>query len=525
MSNRRIDMTMKKPIQQRGAFKAMVIGAAAAGGALAVVGLNAYSPVAKAQTPKLLSPQVETELVSSATLVSIPDLVEQVSPAVVSILVEREVERSPSFDPFQEFFRFRFGEPFEGPQGQGPQGGEEDAPPQRLSAQGSGFFIDPDGHVVTNNHVIEDADGIKVRLSDGEELDAELVGSDPLTDLAVIKVKPVKGQRFVEFADGVKLRVGETVVAVGNPFGLGGTVTSGIVSAIGGENRQQQFLDYIQIDAPINRGNSGGPTFDLKGRVVGVNTAIYSPSGGSVGIGFAIPARVASATVAQLINNGTVTRGWLGVSLRELTPTLAAAVGRNSTEGAFIEDVLDDTPARKAGLEAGDLILSINGEKIRDTIDLSRKVSSYPPGEKVRVKFIRDTKEKTLTVTLGQRGGEDQLAELGDGDAPANDDDRTSAELGISVERLSDRTRDRYRIEDDVRGVVVSGVRRDGAAAEAGLREGMVILEVNGEPVETPAALDKQIDLALEAKKDAVLVRLQIGSQKRFAALPIGADG
>ncbi|MBI1391793.1 MAG: Do family serine endopeptidase [Alphaproteobacteria bacterium] len=500
-----------------GGFKAMLLGAAALGGAVGVVGLNAYAPSASAQAPRLLSPQSAAQ-----GQVSIPDLVERVSPAVVSILVEREVERPTGFDPFQEFFQFRFGDPFEG--GRGGPGDNNEAPTQRMSAQGSGFFVDGDGHIVTNNHVVEEADAIRVRLANGDELDATLVGTDPLTDLAVVKVEPPRGQRFVEFADDVNLRVGETVVAVGNPFGLGGTVTSGIVSAIGGENRQGQFLDYIQIDAPINRGNSGGPTFDLQGRVVGVNTAIYSPNGGSVGIGFAIPARVARGTVDQLIDNGSVTRGWLGVSLRELDSTFAAAIGRQNTEGAFVEDVLEGTPAAKSGVKAGDLILSINGEKVADTIDLSRKISSYAPGETVKVVLVRDRRERTIDVTLGARGADDDASPVeGAGDSPGEGD--MSQSLGVRVEELSRRSRDLFRIPDDVDGVVISAVRRGGAAAEAGLREGMVILEVDGAAVTTSAALESRVEAARKEGKDAVLLRLQVGSQKRFAALPIGADG
>ncbi|MEO1015295.1 MAG: Do family serine endopeptidase [Pseudomonadota bacterium] len=500
----------------KGTFRAAVLGAAAIGLAAGAVGANIIAPDAMAQAPRLLAPNA-----GGAGAVSIPDLVEDVSPAVVSVLVEREVERPRGFDPFQEFFRFRFGDPFEDPRGGRDEEDEPDT--RRMAALGSGFFVDATGHIVTNNHVIEGSDEIRIRLANGDELDAELVGADPLTDLAVVKVKAPKGQKFVEFASDVNLRVGETVVAVGNPFGLGGTVTSGIVSAIGGENRQGQFLDYIQIDAPINRGNSGGPTFDLQGRVVGVNTAIYSPNGGSVGIGFAIPARVARATVDQLIAEGAVTRGWLGVSLRELDSTFAAAIGRDNTDGAFVEDVLDGTPAQKAGLQAGDLILRVDDEPIKDTIDLSRKISSYPPGERVRVTFVRDKKQRTLNVTLGERGGDDEIAANDKGDARGDGD--MAAELGLRVGRLDDEARAQYRLPNDVTGVVVTGVKRDGVAAEAGLRSGMVILEADGEPVTTPAALEAKVDAALKDGKDAILLRLQVGGAKRFAALPIGVDG
>ncbi len=480
------------------------VAAAAAGAGLGAVGFDD----ARAQAPRLLSPSAANEGVAS-----IPDLVERVAPSVVSVLVEREVERRRIPDPFQEFFQFRFGQPF------GEDGFEDDdRNVQRMQAQGSGFFIDATGHIVTNNHVVEGSDAIRVRLSDGEELDAELIGTDSLTDLAVLKVEPPKGQAFVAFADNVNLRVGETVVAVGNPFGLGGTVTSGIISAIGGENRQGQFLDYIQIDAPINRGNSGGPTFDLKGRVVGVNVAIYSPNGGSVGIGFAIPAKIAKTTVEQLIDKGTVTRGWLGVSLRDVDPTLAAALGRDSTKGAFVNEALEGTPAEKAGLEAGDLIVEVNGRKIANTVDLSRTVSAFPPGEKIRVRYIRDAQEKTVRVTLGER----DAAPGEEAPAPEGDESETMAEsLGLQVSRLDDGVRQRYRLADDVAGVVVTGVRRGEAAAEAGLRPGMVILEVDGDAVTSANALSAKIDDAVKAGKEAVLLRLQVGANKQFAALSV----
>jgi serine protease Do len=493
-------------------IRQLALGAAAS--ALAVGGATAMSSTAaNAQAPRLLAPNAVT-----LNAETIPNLVERVSPAVVSVLVEREVERQAAADPFREFFQFRFGDPNQrGPQEEDDMGGVE-----RMQAQGSGFFIDAAGHIVTNNHVIEEADKIKVRLADGKELDAELVGRDELTDLAVIKVTPVKGQAFVRFADDVKLRVGETVVAVGNPFGLGGTVTSGIVSAIGGQNRQGQFLDFVQIDAPINRGNSGGPTFDLQGRVVGVNTAIYSPNGGSVGIGFAIPARVATETVKQLIANGQVTRGWLGVELGQLDTTLAAALGRKDTTGALVNNVLDGTPARKAGLEAGDLILKINNEIVADTTDLSRKVASYPPGEKIKVAFLRDGAEKTLTVTLGERDAESAAA---NDNAPSDvGDDTLGVDYGLRVSELSDAMKAQFRINDDVNGVVVTGVRGGGPASEAGLRPGMVILQVEGQAVKTANDLKSRLAAATKSGKEAALLRIQLGEQKQFAAMPLKGD-
>ncbi|MFZ5615979.1 MAG: Do family serine endopeptidase [Pseudomonadota bacterium] len=484
-----------------------LLAGVAAGLTLAGAGVMLL-PDASAQAPRLVAPPpaaVDGSL-------SFADLVERVAPAVVSVLVEKEVEQPPVPEALQDFFQFRFGSPDGG--NDGFDGGE----PQRLEAEGSGFFIDAQGHIVTNNHVVEGADEIKVRLADGREIAATLVGTDPLTDLAVLKVEPPKGQAFVQFAEGVNLRVGDWVVAVGNPFGLGGSVTSGIVSAIGGQNREGQFLDFIQIDAPINRGNSGGPTFDLKGRVVGVNTAIYSPNGGSVGIGFAIPAKVAKETVAQLISNGSVTRGWLGVSIQPVTTEIAAALGRKETKGALVAEVLEGTPAFKAGLESGDLILKLNGAAIDSPRDLTRQVSALPPGEKAKVTVLRNGAEKVLSVTLGQRDKEEVASNE---ETPSKPEDQLSKEAGLRVADITDAMRQQFRIADGVNGVLVTAVKPGSPADKAGLQPGVVILQVDGAPVTSSAALKKKVADAVSAGKEAVLLRLQLGEAKQFSALTI----
>ena len=471
----------------------------------AAVAIGAYG--AHAQAPRLLSPP----LAADGTL-SFADLVERVSPAVVSVLVEREVRGPQLPSQLDQYFQYRFGQPNE----DGPYSDE----PQRMEAQGSGFFIDAGGHIVTNNHVVEGADAIEVRMASGETLKAELVGADPLTDLAVLKVSPKKGQPFVQFSDEVDLRVGDWVVAVGNPFGLSGTVTAGIVSAIGGQGRDSQYLDFIQIDAPINRGNSGGPTFDLKGRVVGVNTAIYSTTGGSVGIGFAIPAKAAKETVRQLIANGSVTRGWLGVSIQDVTTEIAAALGRKEASGALIAEVLDGTPAADAGFQSGDLVLTLNNAKISNARDLTRNVAALAPGEKADVRILRDSKEKSLTVTLGQR-----TADAEEQDTPAErDEDSLSAELGLRVMALNPALREQFRVPDDVDGVVVTGVRRGSNAESAGLAAGMVILQVDGKSVTSPDALRSAVKAARDDSKEAVLLRYQIGENKQFSALTLSRD-
>jgi serine protease Do len=485
-------------------FRFYVAGAAAlllasAGGALTW---------AEAQTPRLMAPPVAAD----GTL-SFADLVERVSPAVVSILVEREVKRPqmPEIpEEFERFFNFRFGLP-----------PDEDDPfnngVQRMEAQGSGFFIDRDGHIVTNHHVVDEADSVRVRFADGKEMEAQIVGVDRLTDLAVLKVAPQENQPFVDFADDVNIRVGDWVVAVGNPFGFSGTVTSGIVSAIGGQTREDQYFDYIQIDAPINRGNSGGPTFDLKGRVIGVNRAIYTPTGVSAGIGFAIPAKVAKETVAQLIANGSVTRGWLGVSLQPVTTEMAAALGLKERAGVLVNNVFADTPAEKAGLMDGDIILEVGGENVNSTSELSRRVASFPPGSRLDVKIQRDDRIRDIRVTLGDRPEQPGP----EAPPPAAVNDSLSSDIGLRVEELTDSLRQRFGVPDDIQGVIVTGVRPGSPAAQANLVVGVVISEVDRQTVASPKDLNDKIENAQKSGKDAVFLRLQLGENQVFGALSL----
>ena len=385
-----------------------------------------------------------------------------------------------------------------------------------MQAQGSGFFIDKDGHVVTNNHVVDGASRVLVSLNNGDELEAEIVGVDPETDLAVLKVEADKTQKYVSFASDVMPRVGEPVVAVGNPFGLSGTVTEGIVSAIGRKN--SQYTDFIQISASINRGNSGGPTFDRQGRVIGVNTAIYSPTGGSVGIGFAIPAKLAQATVQQLINSGSVTRGWLGVAMQEVTEDIAAALGRDNSHGVLVVEALEGAPAREAGIQSGDVIIALNDKDIEDTRDLSRSVSTIAPGEKARVKVFRDGEEKIINVTLGKRASSDAVAENKQNPSKG---DSLSEDYGLRLSELTDDLREEYRLPEEANGVVVTGVRRGSPADEAGLRAGALILEVDRKPVEGVDDVKAKIDNALKKDLKAVFLRYQMRTIKKYSAMPL----
>lgn len=331
------------------------------------------------------------------------DLVARVSPAVVYIEVTKKAEMTglnpadlpPGF-PFEEFSR-RFGIPMPdqpgGPQGQTPE----------QSGVGTGFIISASGDIVTNNHVVEGADSVTVKLSDGTSLKAEVVGADPATDLALIRVKAGHDLAFVNWDNSGGLRVGQDVVAIGNPFGLGNTVTAGIVSALGRDINSGPFDNYIQTDAAINRGNSGGPLFNAAGDVVGINTAIFSPSGGSVGIGFAVPADTAQAVIADLAGQGKVDRGWLGVSIQPVTEDIAAAIGMEVPKGALVSDVSADTPAAKAGLKRGDVVTAVNGAAVDSPRDLTRLIATAKPGAKVMIDFLRAGQPVELNVTLGSR--------------------------------------------------------------------------------------------------------------------------
>ena len=442
------------------------------------------------------------------------DVVEKVKPAVISVRVKVDAtaqmmsmndsdEASPMQPgaPLEKFFK-QFGDrgmPKGFPQGK-----------RAVIGEGSGFFISADGYAVTNNHVVDHAKTVQVTMDDGSTYDAKVVGSDSKTDLALIKVDANKSFPFVKFADR-EPRVGDWVVAVGNPFGLGGTVTAGIVSARGRDIGSGPYDDYIQIDAPINKGNSGGPAFNTDGEVIGVNTAIFSPSGGSVGIGFDIPAATAKMVVAQLKEHGRIDRAWLGVQIQPVTAEIADSLGLKKAEGAIVAQPQADSPASKAGIVAGDVITEIDGASIKDSRELARKVGMMAPGTKIKVTLVRKGEIKTLALTLGKMPNEEHAKADTNDEMSAGDSPR----LGLNLAPAKDVA------GSGDQGVAVVGVDPNGPAAERGIKTGDVILDVGGKAVANTAEVRKALSDARTAGKNTVLLRVKSAEATRFVALPI----
>ncbi len=475
-------------------------------------------------------------LVDQGSPFSFADLVEHVSPAVVTVVVDRETagaQAAGGLDdvpaPFRDFFR-QFGGDGQG-QGQGGGGrggrggGNRQQAPQRSQAMGSGFIIDPTGYIVTNNHVIEDAKKISIKLPSGREYEAHLIGADKETDVALIKVDGVKDMPIVALGDDRRLRVGDWVVAVGNPFGLGGTVTAGIVSSIGRDIGSGPYTDYIQIDAPINQGNSGGPTFDLTGRVIGMNTAIFSPSGGSVGIGFAIPASTVRGIVDQLKDHGNVSRGWLGVQIQNLTPDMASSLGVGNAKGAIVASVVEDSPAAKAGFKQGDVILGMNGSEVDDNRDLTRKVAGLRAGEKADFSVLREGQKRNVVAVIAPRP--DQVASA-DKPQPKGGADRGAARqvaqaaLGMELMQLTAETREQFNVDEKVTGgVVVSSVDPNSEAADKGFRPGDVIVQVGNRNVRNPGDVEQGVADARKAGRESVLLLVSGDQGQHYVALKV----
>lgn len=446
------------------------------------------------------------------------DLAAKVKPAVVSVAVERKSgpndrRFSPNFrnpfpegSPYHEFFR-RF---FDGPGEGGPS-----RPPRRFRAVGSGFVVDPSGFIVTNHHVVNRATRVEVIFDGGKRLDAEVVGRDPKTDLALLRVKADEPLPHVAWGDSDKIRVGDWIMAVGNPFGLNSTVTAGIVSARGRSLGSAALVDFLQVDAPINKGNSGGPTFSMDGRVIGVNTAIYSPTGGSVGLGFAIPSNTARRVIEELKTGGKISRGWLGVYIQFVSDDISKAVGLDKPHGALVTNVMPESPAARAGIEAGDVIVSWAGKTVKDMRDLVRKVASTKAGKTVTAGIWRAGNRKSLTVEVAESGAQ-QAAASGE---PAHQGD---AKLGLSVAPANDTLRRRFGLGRDVEGLVIVEVRPGSPAAKKSLRPGDLVTHVNGNEVATPAALKRHVDDARSKGREAVLLRILRRDQSIYVAVAFG---
>jgi serine protease Do len=451
------------------------------------------------------------------------DIVEKVKPAVFSVRVKVDggsqtdglgggegLENAPP--ALREFFR-RFGMPDGrgGPEGMQPRGKGRGT----VMGQGSGFFISADGYAVTNNHVVDKAESVQVNTDDGKTYTAKVIGTDARTDLALIKVE---GGSFpyVKLSDG-NPRIGDWVIAVGNPFGLGGTVTAGIVSARGRDIGAGAYDDFIQIDAPVNKGNSGGPTFDTEGNVIGVNTAIYSPSGGSVGIAFAIPSDTVKTVIAQLKDHGSVSRGWIGVQIQPVTQDIADSIGLKKAEGALVAEPQADGPAAKAGIKAGDVITAVDGAAVKDARDLAKKIGGKAPKATVKLAVMSGGAEKTVNLTLGE------LPNAKEARATPNKSEDGAENGSIDMGKLGLTLAPAARVAGaGSEGVVVTGVDNSGAASEYGFSTGDVILEVAGKAVSSPADVRKHIGSARTDGKRTVLMRVKSGANTRFVALPVG---
>jgi serine protease Do len=456
-------------------------------------------------TSLIIAPPHEVRAESQAAIdptKGFADLVDRVMPAVISVEVkyanaaDSQGEAAPrQQQQFEEFFnqfpQFRNQLP-PGMDNQRPHGG---------GALGSGFLISADGYAVTNNHVVQDADEVTVKIQGGAELKAEVIGTDPKTDLALIKIKSDKPFQFVKFAE-TPARVGDIVMAVGNPFGLGGSVTTGIVSARGRDIGSGPYDDFLQIDASINKGNSGGPAFNLNGEVIGVNTAIFSPSGGSVGIGFAIPADITQDVVASLKTSGSVVRGWLGVQIQPVTSEIAESLGLKSATGAIVSDVTEGSPALAAGFKPGDTILKADGGDISDARDLAKKVARFAPGKSINVEIIRDGKPMTVAVKIGTMPNDVKMASKS---STPESTDLTS--LGLKLGPAEDGA-----------GVKIVEVAPNSVADDQGLKAGDIILEVAGNDVNGPADVQEALK---DAGKSRVLILVRSGESQRFLALPL----
>ncbi|MDF2618242.1 MAG: protease Do [Xanthobacteraceae bacterium] len=499
-----------RPLQRRWSFARAARGLAAAG--LVVAGALAVPPAALAAATK--GPD------------TVADTAALVMDAVVNISTSQTVAPSrsvptpelPPGSPFEEFFE----EFFKRRQQQG-----EDNSPRRVSSLGSGFVIDASGFIVTNNHVIADADEIFANFADGSKLKAEVVGRDTKIDLALLKVTPDpdKPLKAVKFGNSDILRVGDWVMAIGNPFGLGGTLTVGVISARNRDINSGPYDNFLQTDAAINRGNSGGPLFNMDGDVIGINTAIISPSGGSIGIGFAVPSNTATPIIAQLKEFGEARRGWIGVRIQQVTPEIAESLSLGRPRGALVGSVTDDGPAAKGGLKAGDVVVSFDGKEVKDMRSLPIIVADTPVDKQVDVVIVRKGQEQHLKLTVGRLNeteATDKAAETPEQKPEAPPAVATTKLLGVEVAELTPELRTRFKIKDELKGVVVMTVEPGSVAAERGIAPGNLIVEVNQEATGTPKQVEDRIAaLKKEGRRSALLMVSDPEGQVRFTALPI----
>ena len=522
---------MRQPAPRRSFRRALLATALGA-----VILVPALMPFATAQDQQAgQNPTQQTQQQMAQSLPSLSPIIKKVMPAVVNISVASKASDTQGDDgdvtpgampgqdendppmgfpqsPFDEFLRRFFNQ-------QGPNGEHQQPQIGRRVALGSGFIIDPQGYVVTNNHVVGDNAGtVTVIFQDDSKHPAKIVGRDPKTDLALLKIETKKPLPFVAWGDSDAAQVGDWIIAVGNPFGLGGTVTTGIVSARGRDIHSGPFDDYLQLDAPINRGNSGGPTFNLSGQVIGINTAIYSPNGGSVGIGFAIPANMAKTVVQQLREHGKVDRGWLGVQIQEITPDIASSLGLKSEHGALVADVNPNSPAAKAGLKHGDVILKYNGHDIDQLHDLPRIVAETPIASTTPLTVWRNGHEEQLQATVGQMPSDQQMAKLeGQQSGPEH-----SSGFGLQLGRLDGRMRQRLGLKGEVKGAVVTQVAPDSPAADLGIQPGDVIVAINQQPVTTPGEAAEKMKQAQQSGDKHLLLLLNRHGVNEYVGMSVG---
>jgi serine protease Do len=495
------------------ARKIALMASVVAGLGVAAIGLESL-PVGFGIVSSPAHAQVNNDVSKVAQPTGFADIVQRVKPSVISVKVtmgDKAADASDRSDegsdqsgpPMERFFR-QFG----GPEGTPPGMRNHHGGHGVMMGQGSGFFISPDGYAVTNNHVVDGADKVEVTTDDGKTYSAKVIGTDKRTDLALIKVEGGADLPFAKLAAG-KPRIGDWVLAVGNPFGLGGTVTAGIVSASGRDIGNGPYDDFIQIDAPVNKGNSGGPAFNMQGEVVGVNTAIYSPSGGSVGIAFSIPATTVKNVIAQLKDKGTVSRGWIGVQIQPVTQDIADSLGLTKAEGALVSEPQANGPAAEAGIESGDVITSVNGETVKDARELSRTIGSLAPGNSIKLNVLHKGKDEAVNLTLGQ--------------LPATQEANADPAHGPDVPRLGLTVAPASSVAGAGKnGVVVTDVDPKSAAAERGFKEGDVILEVAGKSVANSADVREAVKTAHADNKNNVLMRVRSGNTSHYVAVPLG---